>query len=94
MDKEIKGFSFNGRKFSMIKFLRVVAKKGGGIRNQEMHVVTTDAELKSLYRRLHERFGNEQLMAVKVSKKIVKPKSNPNSETVPLFGCFDEEVEI
>ena len=87
----IKPVKVKGINLNCLKFKRII-NKDKKLQADNIHVVLTNVELMKMYEMLHKKFGNaEQFLAVKVPVKKVAPKK---PETVALFGCFGEEVEV
>jgi len=87
----IKQVKVKGINLNCLKFKRIIGKDGA-LKSDNIHVVLTNIELMKLYEMLNKKFGNkEKLLAVKVPKKKVAPKK---PETIALFGCFGQEVEV
>ena len=92
----IKQVKVKGVNLNCLKFKRIIGKDGK-LGADNIHVVLTNVELMKMYEMLHKKFGNkERLMAVKIPKRKVAPKkvAPKKPETVALFGCFGEEIEV
>ena len=91
----IKQVKYKGKSLNCLKFKRIIGRNGV-LLPEDIHVVMTNVELSKLYESLNERFGTEQFLSVKVPMKKVAPKPapKPKKETVALFGCFDQEIEV
>ena len=88
---------YKGRKINFLKINRLVRRAGGGLTHKELHLVVDRIELEMLHQELNEMFGTEQFLAIPVKrkvKKVVKKVEPPKPETVALFGCFDQEIEV
>lgn len=103
----VKKANYKGRKINFLKINRLVKRAGGGLEHKELHLVVDRIELEMLHMRLNEMFGTEQFLAIpvkrkvrkkvkRVVKKVVKEEKvePPKPETVALFGCFDQEIEV
>jgi len=93
----IKSVKYKGKQLNCLKFKRIIGKNGK-LKADDIHVIMTNVELMKMAEMINERFGTgEQFMAVKVPKvKKVAPKvqPKPKKETVALYGCFDQEIEV
>jgi len=97
----VKKANYKGRKINFVKINRLVKRAGGGLEHKELHLVVDRIELQMLHQRLNELFGTEQFLAIPVKrkvrkkvKKVVKEVEPKKPETVALFGCFDQEIEV
>ncbi len=96
----IKTIKFKGNKLNYFKFDRLIAKKSGGLKSKEIHLVATTQELIKLCQSIHQRFGIDNSLAVNIpavpkeKAVLVSPKTETEIETVALFGMVGEEVEI
>lgn len=90
----LKTVKFKGNTLNCLKFKRIVHKKDR-LTAEHIHCIMTNVELAKMYEMLHRKFGTkEKLLAVKVPAKKVAPVKIKKPETVALFGCFDQEVEV
>jgi hypothetical protein len=95
----VKKFIYNGKKLNLVKANRLIAKPGGGLMHKEMHMVFDTMELRVLHQKLNKMFGVVDYCTINgilEEKRVVKKKKvdPPKPQTVTLFGCFDEEIEV
>lgn len=97
----IKKANYNGRKVNFVKINRLVKRAGGGLVHKEIHMIVDTIELEMLHQELNEKFGTllSSLDAIpfkSVVKTVIKEEKvePPKTETVALFGCFDQEIEV